>query len=106
MKTAEKVLLWKIKHFTAHAFCVCNFLNDPENILKFSDFIFLITNIKIEFLFCFVFDKNSNICFLHFFFFLKKTQMTKKQNQELDLLSTWILQNIKPWVYLNSLKDP
>lgn len=31
--------------------------------------------------------------------------MTKKQNQELDLLSTWILQNIKPWAYLNSLRD-
>ena len=31
--------------------------------------------------------------------------MTKKQNQELDLLSSWILQNIKPWAYLNSLRD-
>ena len=31
--------------------------------------------------------------------------MTKKQNQELHLLSTWTLQNIEPWAYLNSLRD-
>lgn len=40
IKTAEKALLWKIKHFTAHDFCAYNFLNDPENILNFLDFIF------------------------------------------------------------------
>lgn len=39
MKTAEKVLLWKIKHITVHALCAYNFMNDPENILKFLDFI-------------------------------------------------------------------
>ena len=90
MKTAEKVLLWKIKHFTAHAFCACNFLNDPENILKFSDFIFLITNIKIEFMFCFVFDKNSNIRFLHFFFFKEDPddKETKSRTRFIEYLDT------------------
>ena len=40
IKTAEKALLWKIKHFTAHDFCAYNFMDDPANVLKFLHFIF------------------------------------------------------------------